>query len=105
MLHGEDGTSLASFVVNGSAFLKREATSTTVRPYLKVLRERGGRSCGRYRRSAHQISVLEFTAALVSISAKELASPTSFEQHLSETFADSANFFITANPFQYPRVL
>ena len=30
----------------------REATSTTVRAYLKVLRERGGRSCGRYRRSA-----------------------------------------------------
>ena len=31
---------------------------------------------------AHQISVLECTAALVSKPAKELASPTSFEPHL-----------------------
>ena len=47
---------------------------------------------------AHQISVLECTAALVSKSAKELASPTTS----SETFATWANFFIAANPFQYP---
>ena len=31
---------------------------------------------------AHQISVLECSAALVSKSAKELASPTSFKPHL-----------------------
>ena len=33
-------------MANGSASLYREATSTTVRAYLKVLRERGGRSVG-----------------------------------------------------------
>jgi len=62
-----------------------------VRAYLKVLWERGqgdrvgdtedrlGELC---LEQAHQISVLECTVALVSKSAKELASPTSFEQHL-----------------------
>ena len=33
---------------------------------------------------AHQISVLECTAALVTKSAKELVLPTSFEQHLQK---------------------
>ena len=33
---------------------------------------------------AHQISVLECTAALVTKSTKELVLPTSFEQHLQK---------------------